>query len=173
MSSLGTMLALLPNDGVFCRLRLRYWRSRGYRLGDGTRIFGGVLMTGRVETGEDCSIGNNCLLAGQDKGIFLGNDVMIGPNCVLVAFEHGFDDLTVPMIRQLYRCAPIRIKDDVWIGANCTITAGVTIGNGSVIGANSVVTKDVEPRSIVAGVPARVIGSRDTSEPSQDLTPGE
>lgn len=122
--------------------------------------------------GESGSIGNNCSLAGQDKGIYLGNDVMIGPNCVLVAFEHGFDDLTVSLIRQSYGCAPIRIGGDVWIGANSTITAGGTIVGGSVIGANSVATKDVEPRSIVAGMPARVIGSRDGFEPSRDSAPG-
>ena len=64
------------------------------------------------------------------------------------------------MIMQPYDLQPIVIDDDVWIGSNCTITAGVHIGTGSIVGANSVVTKDVPPYSIVGGVPATVIGTR-------------
>jgi galactoside O-acetyltransferase len=88
---------------------------------------------------------------------------MIAPNCVLVAFSHGFRDLNIPMIDQPYEDAAIIIDDDVWIGANCTITKGVRFGKGCIVGANSLVTKDVEPYSIVGGVPAKVIGTRKLS----------
>lgn len=85
---------------------------------------------------------------------------MIGPNCVLVAFNHGMARDGEPMTSQPNLEAPITIGDDVWIGSNCTITAGVQVGTGAVIGANAVVTKDIPAFSIVGGVPARVIRSR-------------
>lgn len=85
---------------------------------------------------------------------------MIAPNCVLVAFDHGFRNLEIPMIDQPYEDAPVVIDDDVWIAANCMITKGVILGKGCIVGANSVVTKDMQPFTIVGGVPAKVIGTR-------------
>jgi len=85
---------------------------------------------------------------------------MIAPNCVLVAFDHGYQDLEIPMIDQQLEDAPVVIDDDVWIAANCTITKGVRLGKGCIVGANSVVTRDVEPFAIVGGVPAKVVGAR-------------
>lgn len=66
------------------------------------------------------------------------------------------------MIDQSYEGASIIVDDDVWIAANCTITKGVRLGKGCIVGANSVVIKNVEPYSIVGGVPAKVIGNRKT-----------
>ena len=85
---------------------------------------------------------------------------MIAPGCIFVAFDHGFDRFDIPMNQQPFTEAPIIIEDDVWIGANCTITKGVRIQTGSIVAANSVVTKDVLPFSIVGGVPAKLIKSR-------------
>ena len=85
---------------------------------------------------------------------------MIAPNCVIVSFNHGYQDIQTPMIDQPWVGEPVFIEDDVWIGANCTIIMGVTIGKGSIIAANAVVSKDIPPYSIVGGVPARILGSR-------------
>ena len=85
---------------------------------------------------------------------------MVAPNVVIVAFDHGFSDTTRPMVLQSNVEAAVRIEDDVWIAANVTISKGVTIGSGSIVGANSFVNSDVAPNSIVAGVPARIVGSR-------------
>ena len=99
------------------------------------------------------------ILAGS--GVTIGEAVMIGPHCVLAAGNHDYRQLETRMrsAGALSR-GPIVIGDDVWIGANVTITDGVRIGQGAVIGANAVVTRDVAPFDIVAGVPARVIGNR-------------
>lgn len=86
---------------------------------------------------------------------------MVGPHCVLAAGNHEFRNLELPMIKAgSFSNGPIVIEEDVWIGANCTITDNVRIGKGAIVGANSLVNKDVQPYSIVGGVPARHISSR-------------
>lgn len=110
--------------------------------------------------GRECSVSDNCFINGGRDGVLIGNYVMIAPNCVIVAFSHGCDNLETPMLHQPWSYAQIVIDDDVWIGANCTITAGVHVGKGSIIGAGSVVTKDVAPYTICGGVPAKMIRSR-------------
>ncbi|WP_420063936.1 acyltransferase [Microbacterium marmarense] len=71
---------------------------------------------------------------------------------------HGFDDPTIPIRDQaLTRIAPVRIRRGAWLGQNVVVMPGVEIGAGAVIGANSVVTSDVPPRTIAVGAPARVI----------------
>jgi acetyltransferase-like isoleucine patch superfamily enzyme len=155
-----TFVTSLPNQGPFPSLRLWYWRRRGYRFSKECFIARNVYFLGAVSLGEGSSISNNCFLNGSKAGIHIGAKVMIAPNCVLVAFDHGYHDLEIPMIDQKFEDAPIVIEDDVWIAANCTITRGVRLGRGCIVGANCVVTHDVEPYSIVGGVPARVIGTR-------------
>jgi len=92
----------------------------------------------------------------------IGNYVMMGTYCFILSRNHRFDDLTIPMCQQgFYEDEPVVIEDDVWIGSKVIILPGLKIGRGSIIGAGAVVTKDVEPYSIVAGNPARVIGRRD------------
>ena len=99
------------------------------------------------------------IYAGAD--ILIGANVMIGPSCVIASGNHAHLSLIEPMRFQgSTDLEPIIIKDDVWIGANCTITSGVTIGTGSIVAANSVVNKDVPSMSIVGGVPAKLISSR-------------
>lgn len=116
----------------------------------------------RIEIGDNCLINhNNVLQAGKEYArIRIGNFVHTGANVMMFAFNHCIDDTDVPSICQDYYDADIVIEDDVWIGAGSVIVAGVTIGKGSIIGSNSVVTRDIPPYSIVAGVPARVLKSR-------------
>jgi acetyltransferase-like isoleucine patch superfamily enzyme/ubiquinone/menaquinone biosynthesis C-methylase UbiE len=95
------------------------------------------------------------------SGVFIGNNVMIAPHCMIAAGNHDFKQLDKPMrFADSLSDGPIFIEDNVWIGANCTITDGVRIGKDSVIAANSVVNQDVAPYDIVGGVPAKVIGNR-------------
>lgn len=159
-SCVGGLLASLPNNNVFCRMRRAYWRRQKYEIGDASFIYRNVFFQGKVVVGKRCCFSDNCLMNGGSEGIRIGDDVMIAPNCVLVAFGHEYQDLEIPMISQPWTYGTIVIEDDVWIGANCTITQGVTLGRGCIVGAGSVVTKDVARHSIVGGVPARVIGSR-------------
>lgn len=93
-------------------------------------------------------------------GIEIGNYVSIGPRVSIVSFEHGHEDIEVPIKRQKKVYNKIKIEDNVWIGAGAFIKSGVTIGMGSIIGAGSVVLHDVEPYSIVGGVPAKVLKKR-------------
>ena len=93
------------------------------------------------------------------RGIIIGNDVLIASGCRLIDHDHGTSP-GQPMRTQPGPEAEIRIGDDVWIGCNAVILKGVTIGNGAVVGAGSVVNKTIPSKEIWAGVPARRIGIR-------------
>lgn len=105
-----------------------------------------------ITIGERCFIQQCCTFFGRG-GIDIGNDVFIGPKVNLITINHDAD----PDNRSATYGRRIVIEDKVWIGINSTILPGVRIGYGSIVGAGSVVTKDVEPMTVVAGNPARVI----------------
>ena len=90
----------------------------------------------------------------------IGDKVRIGLRVNIITNNHVFMDHERPIMEQGSACAPVIIKDDVWIGVNATILPGVTVGKGSVIGAGAVVTKDVKPYTVVGGVPAKKIKNR-------------
>jgi acetyltransferase-like isoleucine patch superfamily enzyme len=95
------------------------------------------------------------------SGVTIGNNVMIAPHCVLAAGNHDYVQTEVPIrFAGNLSKGPIIIEDNVWIGANCTITDGVKIGRDAVIAANSLVNKDVPPFEIAGGVPIRSLGNR-------------
>lgn len=105
-----------------------------------------------LHLGEGVFINIGCTF--QDTGgIWIGDRTLIGHGCILTTLNHDID----PRRRGDMTPAPIRIGSDVWFGARVTVVPGVTIGDGAIVGAGSVVTKDVPPATIVAGVPARVI----------------
>jgi len=114
---------------------------------------------GFVEIGDCCSVNPFTVLYGTG-GIRIGNWVRIAAHNVIVASSHQFDSLEVPIGKQGFTATGITIEDDVWIGAGCCVLDGVRIGKGAVVAANSVVRGDVAPYEIVAGAPARSIGSR-------------
>jgi len=121
-----------------------------------------IIKTGenKVTIGEYSTINPFTVLYGG-SGIIIGNYVMIAPHCMLAAGNHDYIQLDKPMcLAGNLRKGPIIIEDDVWIGANCTIAAGVKIKTGAVIAANSLVNKDVNEYDIVGGVPAKIIGNR-------------
>lgn len=155
-----SLLMAFPNTFAFNRLRAKYYKKKGALIGPNTLISTNVRIKGRFSLGENSSIAQNCSISGETVGVFIGENVMIAPGVVIVAFNHGFDRLDIPMLNQQNIEKAIYIEDDVWIGANATVTCGVTIGKGSIVGANSMVNKDVEPYSIVGGVPAKLIKSR-------------
>lgn len=121
------------------------------------------------EAGEGLQVGDHSNIGpysyiGCSGFIEIGHHVMMGPRVNLLSEQHNADDTATPMKMQGVQRSFIRIEDDCWIGANATILAGVTIGRGSIVGAGAVVTRDVPPGSVVAGVPARVIRQRSTGE---------
>lgn len=105
-----------------------------------------------VTIGKRCFIQQCCTFFGRG-GIIIGDDVFIGPKCNLITINHDVN----PDNRSATYGRPIVIEDKVWIGINSTILPGVKIGYGSIVGAQSVVTHDVPPMTIVAGNPARII----------------
>lgn len=90
-------------------------------------------------------------------GVEIGSRVLIASHVAITSVTH---DHSLPVIFGTNVLKPVRIGDDVWIGAHACILPGVSIGNGAVIGAGAVVTKDVNAREIVVGVPARPVGQR-------------
>jgi len=109
-----------------------------------------------IRIGEDSLIGEYNVIRGQG-GVSIGNRVYTSPMVQIVAVNHVFDDPDRPFVEQGITARGITIEDDVWIGSGSIVTDGVTIGKGSVIAAGSVVTRSVEPHSLVAGNPARTI----------------
>ncbi|SHM22194.1 acyltransferase [Mucilaginibacter sp. OK098] len=109
---------------------------------------------GDVFIGNNAGIGLSNVIIGPVK---LGNYVMLAQNIVISGLNHAYEDVTLPPRMQKVVTKQITIEDDVWIGANCVITAGVTIGKHAIVGAGSVVTKDIPQFSVAVGNPARVI----------------
>jgi acetyltransferase-like isoleucine patch superfamily enzyme len=102
--------------------------------------------------GKRVFINSGCKFQDQG-GLTIGDDVLIGHNVVIATLNHAFS----PEHRGDLEPQPVRIGNQVWVGANATILPGVTIGDGAIVAAGAVVTKDVAPRTVVGGVPAKVI----------------
>ncbi len=105
-----------------------------------------------INIGKNVFINHDCTLMDRG-GITIEDDVLIGPKTNLITTGHALDITE----RRSTISKPIKIKKNVWIGAAVTITSGVTVGENSVVAAGAVVTKDVPPNVIIAGVPAKII----------------
>lgn len=131
------------------------------RIGKGARIMEYVIIRPfgqAVSIGAHSDVNSFTVIYG---GVSIGDNVMIAPHCMLATGNHDYIQTERPMrFAGSLSKGPIVIGDDVWIGANCTVTDGVHIGRGAVVAANSAVTKDVPPFEIVGGVPAKSFGNR-------------
>lgn len=120
-----------------------------------------------IDIGNDVTITDHCYISGINK-IRIGNGVLFGPNCFVTDNFHGTaerDDLDRAVEKRVIESkGAVIIGDNVWIGRNTCIMPNVTIGKGAIIGANSVVTHDIPPYNIAAGVPARIISKKIVSE---------
>ena len=111
-----------------------------------------------IKLGDNSGIGRNSIVSNKTT---IGNNVMMGPEVLIYTRNHEFNDINVPMCEQGFQeFKPVVIEDYVWIGARVIILPGVKIGHGSILGAGAVITKDVEPYSIMGGNPAKKINSR-------------
>lgn len=136
-------------------------RLLGYEVPDTLRVFTPFY----TDFGQNITVGRNVFINAcchfQDHGgITIGDQCQIGHNVVLATLNHG----TAPEDRPHTYPAPISLGRNVWIGSNATILPGVTIGDNAIVGAGAVVTHNVAPNTIVAGVPARVIKHITTKE---------
>jgi acetyltransferase-like isoleucine patch superfamily enzyme len=170
--------------GWFWRIALRLM---GGRIGPHARIYGGARLVmfgpkatieigpgfrllrlatlhtltpkGRLVIGRDAVIAESVLISAGEL-IEIGDYALIGPRSMIVDTGHHYKDGTRLIRDQGLATAPIHIGSDVWMGGHVKVLAGVTIGRGAVIGAGSVVTRDVPPYAVAVGVPAKVIAYR-------------
>jgi acetyltransferase-like isoleucine patch superfamily enzyme len=117
-----------------------------------------------IQVGDDVFIGPGAILQASESSIIIGNKVLFGPNVTIMGGDHNTSVVGQFMydvkVKRPEDDQPIVIEDDVWIGAGVTILKGVRLSRGCIVAAGAVVTHDVPPYSVAAGVPARVIGLR-------------
>ena len=151
-------LGAVPGE-IGCGLRNSLY---GYRAKRGCRVLRNVT----IYFPERLTLGRNVGISPQTQfnaagGIDIGDDTLIGPGCTLWSVNHRYQDISVPIQWQGYDAEPIVVGRDCWIAARAIVLPGVRIGDGSVIAAGAVVNRTCEPGSILAGVPAKVIGRRE------------
>ncbi|MDX1378630.1 MAG: acyltransferase [Anaerolineales bacterium] len=138
---------------------------QGIEIGRDTIVMHGAVLhvynfrqmpQSRIKIGKDSLIGEYSVIRGQG-GVEIGDRVYTSPYTQIIAVNHVFDDPQKPFVEQGITAEGILIEDDVWLGAGAVITDGVRVGKGAVVAAGAVVTKDVEPHTVVGGVPARKI----------------
>lgn len=135
--------------------------ENGMRVGRNPKVEPCVTFMGhdRITIGDDFTCSFGATFRAVDAAIDIGHKVNVGPFAAVIGANHGTDPNT-PIKDQPHQSAPVRIGDDVWIGAGAIVLPGVSVGRGAVIAAGSVVTADLPEMAVAAGVPARVTGSR-------------
>lgn len=154
------LVSILPTSaGDWIRFKVMRHFFAG--LGYGTVIRDHIRLTNpeKISIGEHCNLSERSFITGGG-GVTLGNYVGLGPDVKIWSVNHRFDDPDVPWLTQGYDKKPVVIEDDVWLGANCFVMPGVTIGKGAIISAGSILMKSVPPYAIIAGNPGRVVGWR-------------
>ena len=145
------------NQIPFHGIRMSAYRRLGIKIGQGSTIFMSTFMQRAedITIGEASVINQHCYLDGRG-GLVVGNNVNISSHVILIAGSHDLNDGE--------HCAgfhkAITVEDYVWLCTRCTILPGITVGRGAVVAAGSVVTKHVEPYTVVAGTPAVKIAER-------------
>ncbi|MCE2818255.1 MAG: acyltransferase [Ilumatobacteraceae bacterium] len=137
-------------------------------IGENTLIGPDISLSAGMVPGQECitnpvvTIGDRCLI-GRGSGIVghfsidIGDDVWTGHNVYITDQNHGYEDVSLPISKQSQPERAVKIGSGSWLGYGSVVLPGVTIGEHCVIGANSVVTRDVPSYSVAVGVPARVI----------------
>ena len=135
------------------------WDLNNISLGDSVNIMANSYIyandNGKLKIGSNFSANNGVYIGAAFGETVIGDNVCVGPYT-----DHAHFSVDIPMREQGHIGGKIIIEDDVWIGANCTVLKNVRIGKGSIVAAGCVVTKDVEPYTIVGGVPNKFIKKR-------------
>lgn len=134
-------------------------KSNIIKKGTVINVTASLRQTERIFLGENVRIGPDCCLWAGKGNITVGNNVILGPRVSFFASNHGTNKGDLIMNQEPV-IGDIKIGSDCWFGANSVILSGVTIGDGVVVAAGSVVTKNAPSYSIVGGVPAKVISNR-------------
>jgi maltose O-acetyltransferase len=154
-----SFIMVLPGEiGSTIRTTVVPFKAIGRRV---RLLHGGwIEYPGNLSIGDYTQINRRCTI-NAGGGVEIGKNVLIGPGAVIYSINHNYSDRRRCIAEQGYTNAEVIIEDDVWLGACAIITPGVRVRKGTVVAAGAVVTKDTEPYSIVAGVPAIKIGQRD------------
>lgn len=159
---------LIPESTIIEPLVVVFIGERGrLKLGEMNTIYPSATIRidqGWMETGREVSFGSGCHIYEPRAGLAIGDHCMIGGGVLICGVNHGYTMRGVPMRHQPVKSAPIVIGQDVWIGMGAIILPGVTLGDGSIVGAGAVVTSDVPPGAMVSGVPARLVKNRSELE---------
>jgi len=129
-------------------------------IGDGTKI---RCHEGLVEIGEKTVMGQECTISAYQR-VRIGEQCVIADRAMFIDFDHGIVEVERPIRLQGIYKRDVEVGNNVWIGYGACILRGVSVGDNSVIGTNSVVTKDVPANAIVGGVPARIIRMREAPQ---------
>jgi acetyltransferase-like isoleucine patch superfamily enzyme len=156
-----SVLFALPRYKLFVFLKTALLKCMGAKIGKKVCIYPGVwIAPGRnLVMGDQVDLAKDVIIT-TSGSVFIGDRTLVGYRTQILSANHS-----IPPIGEVFPISgdsfgKIHIDKDVWIGANCIITAGVTIGEGAVIAGGSVVTKDVPSNAIYGGVPARLIRMR-------------
>lgn len=144
--------------GSFLRKKLMGFKRCGRNVYIGDHVW--FRAPGKISIGDDCRIHPMCFLDAPGA-IEIGSHIGISSGTQIYTQNHKYKDKNVLYYQQEVELAKVVIEDDVWVGANSLILAGVTLKRGTIVAAGSVVTKDSEPYSVIAGVPAKKIGQRE------------
>ncbi|QOD11854.1 acyltransferase [Psychrobacter sp. 28M-43] len=130
-------------------------------LGNKVTFRSGVLISGngKLIIGDNTTLNEYTIIA-CTQSVKIGANCMFAPYCYILDVDHEFADTSIAIKDQGYRQEPVVIGNDVWLGTGVVVTKGVTIGDGCIIAANSVVNKDIPAYSIAGGVPAKILRSR-------------
>ena len=129
-------------------------------LGDGTKV---RCHEGRVEIGAKTVIGQECTISAYQR-VRIGEQCVIADRAMFIDFDHGVVEVERPIRLQGIYKRDVEVGSNVWIGYGACILRGVSVGDNSIVGTNSVVTKDVPANAVVAGVPARIVRMRDAPD---------
>ena len=157
-----SLVSNLSSTNFDCKIRsVFYEKTMGKNCLGKLYCLPGVYMNfpQKIKIGYNVFMNRNVNIVARDN-IIIGDNVLIGPNTVLNSGSHKYKDRNILIRDQGHKKSPIVIGNDVFIGGNVFVLPGVHIGKGAVIGAGAVVSKDVAPNTVVAGVPAAIIGRR-------------
>ena len=164
----------LPRLRISDKIRCILLRWAGLKIRGKCTILGPLTIrpiggAQNIEIGEGVYINTETRFGAPKDKVIIGNNVLIGPRVMFETVNHGLS--YIPGKGRTSNSKPILIEDEVWVGGGTIITQGVTIGRGSVVAAGAVVTKNVDPYTIVGGVPAKLLGVIDKTTENSRFRP--
>jgi acetyltransferase-like isoleucine patch superfamily enzyme len=151
----------LPRHKLFNVIKSNYLRLQGAKIGKSITYYPGIKINPcrRLKLGDNVDLAWGVIIT-TGGYVEIGDRTLIGYRSIISSANHVIPESKGHIFSSGHDKKKVTIKNDVWVGGNCTIVAGVSIGEGAVIAAGSVVTKDVEPFTIVGGIPAKLIRKR-------------